>query len=192
MTALTGTPNEWSSLLSKNGNPLNQIILYQQNPKRQYLSAMPAFPNQFPTILVTPTTIIVGRIYRTPPVNSNMITTTLTVMCIIPPNDAAAPRKAYVPGVIHVTPSAGQAAKKALSGYAECNARTRSPINRPKEAPTAIDGTKIPAGTFDPYETIINIVRITVANNNDIIFLHRYADLPLTYRKCGGYWQIPL
>ena len=99
ITAETGTPKECSSFLSKNGNPLNQIILIVKTVSwtrggERYRSAMPAFPNQSPTIFVTPTTIIVGRIYRTPPVNSNMITTTLTVMCIIPPRAAAAPRNA--------------------------------------------------------------------------------------------------
>jgi hypothetical protein len=75
---------------------------------------MPALPNKSPTILVTPTTIIAGRIYLTPPVNSNIITTTHTVICITPLNAAAAPRKAYVPGTIHGPPSTGQVEKRRL------------------------------------------------------------------------------
>ena len=46
---------------------------------------------------------IVGRMYVRAPVSSNMITTTDTVMCMIPLRAAAAPRKAYVPGVMHGT-----------------------------------------------------------------------------------------
>lgn len=81
-----------------------------------YLSAMPPFPKYDPTIFVTPTTIMVGRIYLTPPVSSNMITTTHTVICIIPESAAAAPKNAYVPGIIQTPPSVGQPEKKALSG----------------------------------------------------------------------------
>jgi len=44
---------------------------------------------------------MVGRIYVSAPVNSNMMTTTETVMCMIPDNAAAAPKNAYVPGVMH-------------------------------------------------------------------------------------------
>lgn len=43
---------------------------------------------------------IVGRIYVSAPVNSNIMTTTVTVIRITPLKAAAAPRKAYVPGVI--------------------------------------------------------------------------------------------
>ena len=53
---------------------------------------------------------MVGNIYVKAPVNSNMITTTETVICMIPLRAAPAPRKAYVPGVIHGT-SGSQAAK---------------------------------------------------------------------------------
>ena len=84
MTCDTGTPKECSSLLSRKGNPLNQIIL----------SAIPPFPNRSDTALVTPTTIMVGRMYVNAPVSSNMITTTDTVMCMIPLSAAAAPRNA--------------------------------------------------------------------------------------------------
>ena len=47
MTEETGTPNVCSSLLSRKGNPLNQIIR----------SAMPPFPKRSLTAFVTPTTI---------------------------------------------------------------------------------------------------------------------------------------
>ena len=48
MTWETGTPNVCSSLLSRKGKPLNQIIR----------SAMPPFPKRSLTALVTPTTIL--------------------------------------------------------------------------------------------------------------------------------------
>ena len=46
---------------------------------------------------------MVGRIYVKAPVISNMMTTTDTVICMIPLSAAPAPRKAYVPGVMHGT-----------------------------------------------------------------------------------------
>ena len=48
MTWETGTPKVCSSLLSRKGKPLNQIIR----------SAMPPFPKRSLTALVTPTTIL--------------------------------------------------------------------------------------------------------------------------------------
>jgi hypothetical protein len=54
---------------------------------------------------------IVGRIYVNAPVSSNIITVTETAKCIMPLRAAPAPRKAYVPGVIHGT-SGSQAEKK--------------------------------------------------------------------------------
>lgn len=60
---------------------------------------------------------MVGRMYVKAPVNSNMMTTTETVMCMIPDKAAAAPKKAYVPGVIHGM-SGWQAEKKAAFGNA--------------------------------------------------------------------------
>ena len=48
MTWDTGTPKVCSSLLSRKGKPLNQIIR----------SAMPPFPKRSLTALVTPTTIL--------------------------------------------------------------------------------------------------------------------------------------
>ena len=46
------------------------------------------------------------------------------------------------------------------------------PIILPKVAPMAIDGTKIPAGTFEPYEIITSTIRIIVARNNELTILH--------------------
>jgi len=60
---------------------------------------------------------MVGRMYVKAPVNSNMMTTTETVMCMIPDKAAAAPKKAYVPGVMHGI-SGWQAEKKAAFGNA--------------------------------------------------------------------------
>ena len=46
---------------------------------------------------------IVGRMYVSAPVSSNIMTTTETVICMIPLRAAPAPRNAYVPGVMHGT-----------------------------------------------------------------------------------------
>lgn len=46
------------------------------------------------------------------------------------------------------------------------------PIIRPKVAPTAIDGTKIPAGTLQPYETTTKPTRMTVARKSELIIVH--------------------
>ena len=46
---------------------------------------------------------IVGKIYVRAPVSSNMITTTVTVIRMTPLRAAAAPKNAYVPGVIQGT-----------------------------------------------------------------------------------------
>jgi hypothetical protein len=109
---------------------------------------------------------MVGRMYVKAPVNSNMITTTDTVICMIPDRAAAAPKKAYVPGVIHGI-SGWQAEKKAALGNACCIAWTRIPTMRPRDAPIAIEGTKIPAGTLHPYEMMTRKVRRTVAMSRE-------------------------
>ena len=83
-----------------------------------------------------------------------------------------------MPGVIHPASSAGQPAKKGDVGWEEWSARTRRPTKRPNEAPTAMEGTKIPAGTLLPYEIMMRIVRIIVASSNETMFLQRSADLP--------------
>lgn len=43
---------------------------------------------------------------------------------------------------------------------------------RPNVAPIAIDGTKMPAGTLDPYEITTNPIRITVARSNELTMCH--------------------
>ena len=92
---------------------------------------------------------IVGRIYVNAPVSSNIMTTTETVMCIIPESAAAAPKNAYVPGVMHVT-SGWHAEKKEEVGKASCSDWTTMPTILPNAAPIAMEGTKIPAGTLQP------------------------------------------
>ena len=54
-----------------------------------------------PTHRAKMTAIMMGRMYSSPPVSSNMITTSDTVMRITPHSMAAAPTMAYIPGVIH-------------------------------------------------------------------------------------------
>lgn len=46
------------------------------------------------------------------------------------------------------------------------------PIIRPKVAPSAMDGTKIPAGTFAPYEMMTKPVRKIVARSSELAILH--------------------
>lgn len=92
---------------------------------------------------------IVGNMYVRAPVSSNMITTTDTVMCMIPLKAAAAPKNAYVPGVIQ-GPSGPHAAKNLEPGLDSCMCWTKIPTIRPKDAPIAMEGTKIPAGTLHP------------------------------------------
>lgn len=52
------------------------------------------------------------------------------------------------------------------------SALTKIPTIRPKVAPTAIDGTKIPAGTLQPYETMTRQVRMTVARSRELTMRH--------------------
>jgi predicted 2-oxoglutarate/Fe(II)-dependent dioxygenase YbiX len=51
-------------------------------------------------------------------------------------------------------------------------ALTIIPTSRPKYAPIAIDGTKIPAGTLAPYETMTSKIRMTVARNSEFTIAH--------------------
>ena len=46
------------------------------------------------------------------------------------------------------------------------------PIIRPKVAPIAIEGTKIPAGTLHPYEMITRPKRRIVARNKELTIGH--------------------
>ena len=49
---------------------------------------------------------------------------------------------------------------------------TRIPTIRPKVAPTAMEGTKIPAGTFAPYDMMIKTIRKTVASKSEFTIRH--------------------
>lgn len=98
---------------------------------------------------------------------------------MIPLKAAPAPRKAYVPGVMQGT-SGSQDAKKADLGNDSCKACTMIPTIRPKDAPMAIEGTKIPAGTLQPYEMITSPVRRIVAIANDTIIDNRFFFLNQT------------
>lgn len=78
-------------------------------------------------------------------------------------------------------------------------ALTMMPTIRPKTAPTAIDGTKIPAGTLHPYESTIRRVLIMVASKSELTILHWEEDLQ-TSRLAGfghtvvsswTHWQRP-
>jgi hypothetical protein len=42
----------------------------------------------------------------------------------------------------------------------------------PKDAPIAMEGTKIPAGTLQPYETTTNKARMIVASNSELAICH--------------------
>ena len=46
------------------------------------------------------------------------------------------------------------------------------PTMRPKVAPIAMEGTKIPAGTLHPYDTITSNVRINVASKREFTIRH--------------------
>lgn len=52
------------------------------------------------------------------------------------------------------------------------SAFTIMPTIRPKVAPMAMEGTKMPAGTFEPYETTTMPIRKTVAINNALAMVH--------------------
>lgn len=51
-------------------------------------------------------------------------------------------------------------------------ALTRIPTILPKVAPTAIEGTKMPAGTLAPYEMMIRMIRRTVARRSELTIRH--------------------
>lgn len=46
------------------------------------------------------------------------------------------------------------------------------PTIRPKVAPTAMEGTKMPAGTLHPYEMTTRHVRMTVARRSELTIRH--------------------
>jgi hypothetical protein len=105
-----------------------------------------------------------------------MMTVTEIVRCMMPLRAAAAPRKAYVPGVIQGT-SGSHDAKKAELGKCSYSACTIIPTMRPKDAPMAIEGTKIPAGTLHPYEMMTRPVRRIVATANESTMTRRFSFL---------------
>jgi len=51
-------------------------------------------------------------------------------------------------------------------------ARTTIPITLPNDAPIAIDGTNIPAGTLHPYEMTTRHIRIIVAKIRELTIRH--------------------
>jgi hypothetical protein len=52
------------------------------------------------------------------------------------------------------------------------SALTKVPTILPKVAPIAIDGTKIPAGTLQPYEITTRPIRMTVAKIRELEMRH--------------------
>ena len=52
------------------------------------------------------------------------------------------------------------------------SAFTIIPTMRPKVAPIAIEGTKIPAGTLHPYDTMTSKTRIHVASRSEFTMRH--------------------
>ena len=51
------------------------------------------------------------------------------------------------------------------------------PTIRPKVAPIAIEGTKMPAGTLHPYDTMTSKVLIHVASRSEFTMRHCANDL---------------
>lgn len=51
------------------------------------------------------------------------------------------------------------------------------PIILPNVAPTAIEGTKMPAGTLQPYDSMTRQVRNTVASKSELTICHCAHDL---------------
>lgn len=51
-------------------------------------------------------------------------------------------------------------------------ALTTMPTMRPNVAPIAIEGTKIPAGTLQPYDMTTSPMRMTVAKSNELAIDH--------------------
>mgnify|MGYP006969723686 CR=1 FL=1 len=56
---------------------------------------------------------------------------------------------------------------------------------RPKVAPTAMDGTKMPAGTLQPYEMTTSPVLMTVASSSELTIRH-CAHVLLVHLCVGG------
>lgn len=58
-------------------------------------------------------------------------------------------------------------------------ALTIIPTIRPNDAPIAIEGTNIPAGTLHPYETTTKPMRMTVASRREFAIRHCTVVLPV-------------
>jgi hypothetical protein len=73
-----------------------------------------------------------------------------------------------------------------------CSALTRMPTIRPNIAPTAMDGTKIPQGTLQPYETTTRAVLTTTARSSELTIRH-CADVLRRQFRAGTWthWQSP-
>ena len=99
-----------------------------------------------PTHLETITAPMTGRMYSSPPVISNTIATSETVMRVTPPSTAAAPTIAYTPGVTHCD-ATKHCAKIPPSPLAVARRWTHSPSARPRSPPVASDGMSRPPGT---------------------------------------------
>lgn len=67
------------------------------------------------------------------------------------------------------------------------------PTILPNEAPMAMEGTNIPAGTLHPYDTITSPTRMIVASNKEFTMRHWYevlrTRLDFAKNKEGSYWH---
>jgi hypothetical protein len=63
------------------------------------------------------------------------------------------------------------------------------PTIRPKDAPMAMDGTKMPAGTLQPYEIITKKTRRIVAVASENTIDHRYLALVKSATRMQSYWS---
>lgn len=80
----------------------------------------------------------------------------------------------------HREPSYHQPSSDKSRGWTyACKALTTIPIILPKQAPTAMEGTKIPQGTLQPYEMMINPIRMIVASSSELTIFHCSDDLSL-------------
>lgn len=77
----------------------------------------------------------------------------------------------FVRPVYEVTIELRVAKKPGEDNYCHI-ALTRIPTMRPNVAPMAIEGTKIPAGTFAPYETTTIPMRKIVAISRELAICH--------------------
>src|SRR5690242_3626407 len=76
--------------------------------------------------------------------------------------------------------SGRQALKKVEVGKDSCSASTRIPIMRPKAAPMAMLGTKMPAGTLQPKEMTTRRVRRVKARKRERIMCQRSSRLEVS------------